>query len=298
VSTDRDVTRIVRSWLDEGVNALPDRVLDLVLDQIPSTPQRRSSWSAWRHPVMNNTIRIALAAAAVVAIVLLGYQLFVVRNVGGPAPSPSDSSAPTPTASPAVSFSDVLAGGTALEAGDYVIDYAAPVLVTFTVPDEPFESYPSPWQKALFDWGPWHQSNEATLAAVAVGNLFVDPCDRSAGVRDPGVGPSVADLVAALSEVPGLSVSEPADAVISGYSGQLVELTGEVAADCTEEPAIWVTTGGEPHLGLPAAGDPPVRVWILDVEGHRLVLVASEGAGFNEQQQLQDLIDTIVINVP
>ena len=28
MSSDRDTTRIVRSWLDEGVTALPDRVLD------------------------------------------------------------------------------------------------------------------------------------------------------------------------------------------------------------------------------------------------------------------------------
>jgi hypothetical protein len=31
MSTDRDTTRIVRSWLEEGVAALPDRVLDTVL---------------------------------------------------------------------------------------------------------------------------------------------------------------------------------------------------------------------------------------------------------------------------
>ena len=37
MSTDRDVTRIVRSWLEEGVTALPDRVLDAVLDQVPAT---------------------------------------------------------------------------------------------------------------------------------------------------------------------------------------------------------------------------------------------------------------------
>ena len=42
MSTDRDVTRIVRSWLEEGVTALPDRVLDDVLDQLPATPQRRA----------------------------------------------------------------------------------------------------------------------------------------------------------------------------------------------------------------------------------------------------------------
>ena len=35
MSTDRETTRILRSWLEEGVTALPDRVLDAVLDQVP-----------------------------------------------------------------------------------------------------------------------------------------------------------------------------------------------------------------------------------------------------------------------
>ena len=48
MSTDRDTTRIVRSWLEEGATALPDRVLDAVLDQVPATSQRRSWWPAWR----------------------------------------------------------------------------------------------------------------------------------------------------------------------------------------------------------------------------------------------------------
>ena len=55
MSTDRDVTRIVRSWLEEGATALPDRVLDVVLDQVPATPQRRPWWPAWRFADMNNT---------------------------------------------------------------------------------------------------------------------------------------------------------------------------------------------------------------------------------------------------
>ena len=46
MSTDRETTRIVRAWLEEGAMALPDRVLDAVLDQIPATPQRRSWWPA------------------------------------------------------------------------------------------------------------------------------------------------------------------------------------------------------------------------------------------------------------
>ena len=59
MSTDRETTRVVRSWLDEGVTKLPDRVLDAVLDQVPATPQRRSGWSAWRSYRMNTYLKLA-----------------------------------------------------------------------------------------------------------------------------------------------------------------------------------------------------------------------------------------------
>ena len=73
MSADRDADRIVRSWLEEGVTTLPDRVLDAVLDQVPATPQRRSTWwPARRLPDMNNTAKLALGGVAVVVIALLG----------------------------------------------------------------------------------------------------------------------------------------------------------------------------------------------------------------------------------
>ena len=38
MSTDRETTRIVRSWLEEGVTALPDRVLDTCSTNSPRPP--------------------------------------------------------------------------------------------------------------------------------------------------------------------------------------------------------------------------------------------------------------------
>ena len=90
MSTDREVTRIVRSWLEDGVTTLPDRVLDAVLDQVPATPQRRPWWPARRFPSMFTPVRISLAAAAVVVIAVLGINLLTkTPGVGAP-------SSPTP----------------------------------------------------------------------------------------------------------------------------------------------------------------------------------------------------------
>ncbi len=105
MSTDRDVTRIVRSWLEEGATSLPDRVLDGVLDQLPATPQRRAWWPAWRLSEMNNFAKLAIAAAAVVVIAIVGINLLP-RSGGvagpGPTPTPAPSASPAPIASPAV----------------------------------------------------------------------------------------------------------------------------------------------------------------------------------------------------
>src|ERR671910_685423 len=56
---DRDqLERVVRSWLDEGVTQLPDRILDAVLDQVPATPQSRAIWWPVRRlAVMNSALK-------------------------------------------------------------------------------------------------------------------------------------------------------------------------------------------------------------------------------------------------
>jgi hypothetical protein len=95
MSTDRDTTRVVRSWLDEGVTRLPDRVLDAVLDQIPTTPQRRHWWSAWRLDQMNIYAKLIAGVAAVLVVAFVGYQFLPGNGGFGGQPTPGPS--PTPT---------------------------------------------------------------------------------------------------------------------------------------------------------------------------------------------------------
>jgi hypothetical protein len=103
MNAERDVTRIVRSWLEEGVTALPDRVLDTVLDQVPATPQRRPRWSPRRFAPMNRVFLTASAAAAVLVVVILGYNLLPRSGGVGTQPTvaPSPSTNPSPSPSPA-----------------------------------------------------------------------------------------------------------------------------------------------------------------------------------------------------
>ena len=76
MSTDHDVTRIVRSWLEEGTTVIPDRVLDTVLDQVPTTHQRRLWWPARRFPTVNSSaLRIGLVAAVLIVAAVVGWRL-------------------------------------------------------------------------------------------------------------------------------------------------------------------------------------------------------------------------------
>ena len=95
MSTELETTRIVRSWLEDGITRLPDRVLDDVLGQLPATPQRRHFWSAWRPSQMNIYAKIAAAAAAVAVVAVVGYQLLPGRapGPGGPSVAPSPTAA-------------------------------------------------------------------------------------------------------------------------------------------------------------------------------------------------------------
>ena len=73
--SERESTRIVRSWLEDGSTAVPDRVLDAVLSQLPSTPQRRSRWTPWRSPTMNLFLKAGAVAAVIAVAVIVGVSV-------------------------------------------------------------------------------------------------------------------------------------------------------------------------------------------------------------------------------
>ena len=94
MNTERDTTRIVQSWLESGSTAIPDRVLDAVLAELPSRPQRRSKWSLWRSLQMKPIIPVAVSAAVVLLAVVLGSQFLSSEpGIGSPSSPPPPSNA-------------------------------------------------------------------------------------------------------------------------------------------------------------------------------------------------------------
>ncbi len=162
MSTDGDVTRIVRSWLEEGRTALPDHVLDIVLDQLPATPQRRPSWPARRLLDMNTPTRIAAAIAAVVAIAVIGAIVIPKGSgVAGPTSTVGASSAPGSSPTPTVYTSSRYRYSITLPAGWF----AGPALQTWdgkgapTIIDNTVDTFGSsalaaaaPTKSSLSEW--------------------------------------------------------------------------------------------------------------------------------------------------
>jgi hypothetical protein len=88
-------TRIVLSWLREDAHENAERMLLRALDEVDATPQRRSSWPAWRSDRMNTYAKLIVAAAAVLLVAVVGYQFLPSRSGAGGTPT----SAPSPTPS-------------------------------------------------------------------------------------------------------------------------------------------------------------------------------------------------------
>ena len=93
MSTDRDTTRIVRSWLRVDENESADRVLGTVLDRLDTTPQRRAI-STRRLPDMSYIVRYAAVAAVVAMAAVIGYSVVAGPPEVGPLPIPSASAGP------------------------------------------------------------------------------------------------------------------------------------------------------------------------------------------------------------
>ena len=293
MSSDRDTTRIVRSWLEEGVTELPDRVLDSVLDQLPATHQRRVTW--WpvrRTSTMNQAMRIALASVAVVAVALIGLALFRGANVGGPGLS-------DPTATPSPEPQTLVDGP--LAAGTYETTPFGPpddaIQLTFTVPDG--------WTADLRGPAVFPSTGDGTsgpggaaMVVLQVVGLYADPCHGNTGEPDVQVGPTVDDLVTALANHGAYETSTATDVDVDGYAGKQIELQlpSDIEFDTCDGGAFWVWDSA------PFAQGPGNR-WnlrILDVEGTRVVILAEDFADTPAgiQSELDAIVDSITIEGP
>jgi len=304
MSTDRDTTRIVRSWLEEGVTALPDRVLDAVLDQVPATSQRRPWWPARRFREMNNSMRLAIAATAVVVVALVGINLLPRSGgiVAGPGPSPTPIPTQTPTQTPAPTPSGrVNVTGTFAPGTTYAIEDSCcvvPARMTFTLPASgwyaPFESW-----RIFKNVAGGSDNFGMYVTPRRVTNVYTGGCHWHGTEMKPAVGPTVDDLANAFFAQAGPGASPPTAVTVGGHPGKKVELSipeglDIETCDSDGDQSIFGRVVTDPGFGAEpyVHGDGQHNVfYIIDVDGTRQVidamyLPATSAADRAEQDQI------------
>lgn len=283
MSSDPDTTRVVRSWMDEGVTQLPDRVLDAVLDQIPATPQRRAGWLAWRTSAMNKFVTIGLGAAAVVLAILIGSQLLgSPGGLGSPGTEPTASPEATPSSVPS-SAEPTSTAEAGLPQGPFELawsgasDQAPRITVSIPAPGWSFSAEPG----ALFKGDEAGNLPEAAILPFSepAGTGFYvygDPC-RWQSTKPETPVTTVDEIAAALAAQPSREASEPVDITVDGYAGKAVTLhvPDDVNIEDCEGPE-YASFGTEAddlsryHQG-PGQID---ELWIIDVDGSVVILDA------------------------
>ncbi len=293
MSTRPDPDLVIASWLrDEARDGASDRLVATIRRQIESTNQRRTRWPARRFRQMTMPIRFAVAAAAVVAIAA-GIYLVPRQSGSGPggpsssSPSPSPSRSPSPTATIQPLSNGPLKAGTVVATG---LGPSESTSVTFTVPGG--------WEGFV---GSCVLPVTGTIAPDGMGicfgevhdGLYSDPCHGSRGPADVPVGPTVDDLVDALTAHTAFEASSPTDVTLGGYAGKRMDLqlpTDVASCDLGEF---------YPWAGSIYAQGPDNRwhLWILDIEGDRLVVFSTDfpGTSVDDRAEQQAIVDSIQI---
>lgn len=235
---------------------------------------------------MNSALRIAVGAAAVVAVVVASI-VFLPRStspVGGAggepsvAPSPAPTPTPTPTAAASAAVpefpgvSDDVAPGTYL----WRAGAATPAEITFTIPAGWMSRYGIPHKDR---GGP----GEIAVGNWIIANVYTNPCQWQGSLLSPAVGPTVDDLATALLAQKDRNATAPTDVALGGYPAKRVELSIPADLDraTCDEGVIrtWVAPGEDTthvnktdNLNLGMHPGQLNVVYIVDVNGDRLVI--------------------------
>ncbi len=282
-TSDRDVNRAIRSWLREDRHEDVSRIAGAVLTQAETTPQRRTTWwPARRTPTMNKMLTIALGAAAVVVVALIGFQLIGPAEHGGTgagttsSPEPSVAE-PTPTAEPSPSIDAGLPVGSSYA----LTDEGVPITATIPAPGWAQD----PGGLILVKNGNGAGPDGAYMLGVWVGPdplIPGDPCQWESTMPDTPAA-TLDEIVAALGSQATRNASAAEDVTVDGYAGKVITIEmpdGPYSAsnnpDCDQD-KLCTLGFGDPtvcHMWFQEAGQID-ELWIVDVEGEFFFLPGS-----------------------
>jgi hypothetical protein len=159
------------------------------------------------------------------------------------------------------------------------------VPVTFTLP--------TGWKNN--GWGAIKGEPIIGLVFINVENIYSDACPSVP--LDPPVGPTVDDLASAWANLPRFRATEPSEITVDGFEGKQMEFTvpdyDEHACSYGQFRLMREAGGGGDYWAQAPNGHH--RLWILDVDGTRLVI----GATHFPDTSMQDLaaIDEILRSI-
>jgi hypothetical protein len=247
-----------------------------------------------------STLLVAIAAASMAGGCSTG-------QVAAPSPTPtfepSSTAAPSaaPTATSRATLPTIGPGEQNLEAGTYIFGFPQ-----MDAPDKPFPrvliTVPDGWAsyKGFGVAGP----RTAFVGFWSVVEVYAHPCHW----LGPKIhsGPTVDELAATLAKVPLRNATSPVDVTVDGYDGKYLEwsVPGDIDfSDCDvgggvhyfeswTGDSLWKSDTTDRYQQGPGQVD---RLWILDVEGRRLVIDATYMPGETEQDraELAQVVDSI-----
>lgn len=112
-------------------------------------------------------------------------------------------------------------------------------------------------------------------------------------------GQSVADLAQLLAHQRGLRATDPVPISVGGYHGLYLEMARPVGRSRCDVGVLWVTDKEGPYNDYLSPGGLD-RLWILDVEGERIVITASTSRAATKAQraELTDIVTSTTFTDP
>jgi hypothetical protein len=223
---------LLATYLMEGMDVLPDRVADAVLDEVHRTRQR-TVFGPRRTPVM---LRNILAVAAVIVVLVIGGATLLGAfrpnaSVGAPSPSPTSEASPTTTPTGAT-LPPFPSEDSPLSSGPYAtVRFSQPM--TMTLPDVEAEFGPSE-QVSGFTYGNGHtiQIIYANVnAAITVHDDFTvntSLCAPTDEVQEvPATPAAVGEWLHGLADGPfvdSMTVTDAPDVVVDGRPAKVYDV--------------------------------------------------------------------------
>jgi len=301
----RDPERVLRSLIQEGPTQLSERSYHAVRSEIDRTRQR-VVLGPWRNAQMTNFTRMAIVAAAALAVAFVVFN-FWPRNpsVASPTavPATSPTTAPiTPTPQPSITaVLDPRDTTRELPAGAYQGGEGFQLPLSFVVPDGFSVRDYQPGDIGLNSSSSTSDGHTAAdVDFVIVDSVYENPCHTATGHAPPTAGPSVDDLVTAISRQTGFTAGPVSDVVIGGVTGKTFELSNSIDTDtagCIGGPMLWQwtypTASGTSLWGT--NGGTREKIWVLNVDGQILVasVMTFPWTTDAEAQAAEQIIDTL-----